>query len=248
MRWRRLQGEQPRRRASALAPLLSLPLLLLLLLLLLRASTGQRSPASGEVVTPERSTTAVVGGGLAAIEPPATTPTPATTAGLAAPEPSITATAKPPPLSRGAGIGEPAAVEIPALGVNAALVGVGLEADGAMEVPDFGLAGWYELGPKPGEPGPAVIVGHVDSRAGPDVFFRLKELRPGEHVVVRSKDGTSSTFVVEALEQTPKTALPVERIWNATDQPVLRLVTCGGSFDRSTRSYRDNVVVYASAA
>ena len=142
-------------------------------------------------------------------------------------------------------VGRPVSIAIPAAGVNARVVPVGLRPDRTMEVPAVGLAGWYEAGPRPGEAGPAVIVGHVDSRSGPAVFFRLGELQRGDRVVIGQAGGVARSFVVKRVERSAKEALPVERIWNRTRQPVLRLITCGGSFDRSTGHYRDNVVVYA---
>lgn len=143
--------------------------------------------------------------------------------------------------------GRPISVEIPAIAVAAQVVQVALRTDGSMDVPDFGLAGWYGLGPRPGEPGPAVVVAHVDSQGGPDVFFRLKELQVGDTIIIRTDAATTHTFVVEHLEQAPKDQLPVDRIWGDTEDSVLRLITCGGSFDRSTGHYRDNVIVYARA-
>jgi hypothetical protein len=144
--------------------------------------------------------------------------------------------------------GLPVSIAIPAVGVDARVVPVGLRADRTMEVPEVDLAGWYEPGPRPGKAGPAVIVGHVDSRRGPAVFFRLGELRPGDRIAVGQQGGAARSFLVERVERVPKEALPVERIWDRTHQPVLRLITCGGSFDRSTGHYRDNVIVYAGAA
>jgi hypothetical protein len=142
-------------------------------------------------------------------------------------------------------IREPARVVIPSIGVDAELVGVGLESNGDMEVPPFGLAAWYKLGPVPGAAGPAVIVAHVDSKAGPDVFYHLKELKRGEKISVYGRDGDAATFQVDGKEQQLKTDLPVERIWKTTRLPLLRLITCGGQFDRSTGNYRSNVIVYA---
>lgn len=142
----------------------------------------------------------------------------------------------------------PTRISIPAIDVDARLTAVGLNDDGSMEVPEFGRAAWYDLGPRPGEPGPAVIVAHVDSYEGPDVFFRLRELVAGDRIRVRHRDGSSSHFVVRAREQRRKEELPVGRIWNDTRRPVLRLVTCGGDFDRGERSYRSNVIVYATLA
>ena len=141
--------------------------------------------------------------------------------------------------------GAPLRVSIPAIGVDAPLVAVGLKPDGAMQTPEFGIAGWYDKGPKPGTPGPAVLLAHVDSKAnGPDVFFRLRELKPGDQVTVRYAD-RQRTFAVTGKEQTAKTALPSSRIWNGARTPVLRLITCGGAFDRKAGSYLDNIIVYA---
>jgi hypothetical protein len=142
-------------------------------------------------------------------------------------------------------VGRPTSITIPAIGVEARVVPVGLLEDRTMEVPEVDTAGWYEPGPRPGEAGPAVIVGHVDSRSGPAVFFRLRALRPGDRVVVGQAGGGERSFLVERVERQAKDALPVERIWSGTSRPVLRLITCGGSFDRSTGHYRDNVIVYA---
>jgi sortase (surface protein transpeptidase) len=141
--------------------------------------------------------------------------------------------------------GAPTRVTIPAIGVDAQLVPVGLKPDGAMQTPDFGIAGWYDKGPKPGQPGPAVVLAHVDSKAnGPDVFYRLRELKPGDQVTVHYPDRTS-TFAVTGKEETAKTSLPTSKIWNGAGTPVLRLITCGGAFDRTAGSYLDNIIVYA---
>jgi LPXTG-site transpeptidase (sortase) family protein len=158
----------------------------------------------------------------------------------AAPSPSPSPSPEP--------VAEPVRVVIPAIDVDSELVALGLNDDNSMEVPNFGLAGWYEPGPPPGAPGPAVIAAHVDSRRGPDVFFRLRELAAGDEVVVEQASGENATFVVDTVEQHPKDELPVERIWEDTDDVVLRLITCGGEFDSSVRSYRSNVIVYASAS
>jgi sortase (surface protein transpeptidase) len=151
-----------------------------------------------------------------------------------------TTTSAPPPA-----LGDPVRVSIPAIGVDSRLVPVGLNPDGSMHTPEFGLAAWYNLGPKPGEPGPAVVLAHVDSKAnGPDVFYRLRELKPGDQVTVSYQDG-AKTFKVTAREEAAKTKLPTDKIWNDTKNPVLRLITCGGAFDRKAGSYLDNIIVYA---
>lgn len=128
------------------------------------------------------------------------------------------------------------------------MVDLGQDPDGRLQAPeDFARVGWYSGGPAPGDPGPAVIVGHVDSWRGPAVFFRVRDLVPGDEIVVPRADGTSATFVVDAIEQYPKDGFPAERVYGPTADPQLRLITCGGSFDRAAKSYRDNIVVYASA-
>lgn len=141
-------------------------------------------------------------------------------------------------------VAEPLRIVIPAIGVDSGLIAVGLKDDGDMEVPPFGTAGWYELGPVPGAAGPAVIVAHVDTKTGPDVFYRLDELRSGDQFVVYGADGATARFVVDGSEIVLKRELPSERIWISSDQPLIRLITCGGEFDRSSRHYLSNVIVY----
>jgi hypothetical protein len=140
----------------------------------------------------------------------------------------------------------PTSIAIPAIGVHAQIVAVGLQANGAMELPDPGQVGWYRLGPQPGAPGPAVLIGHVDNRTGPDVFYRLRKLRPGDQILISQADGTTSRFLVGRLEQHPKTALPTNRIWTTAPGSWLRLITCGGLYNHTTHHYRDNLIVYAS--
>lgn len=141
-------------------------------------------------------------------------------------------------------VADPTRVIIKAIGVDATITAVGLRADGEMAVPDFGLAGWYDEGPRPGEAGPAVVVAHVSSSRGPDVFERLDELRTGDQVVIARQDGTRATWAVTRSEQTHKDDLPVDRIWDDTRRPVLRLITCGGTI-QADGHYDDNVIVYA---
>ncbi|HTL83835.1 MAG TPA: class F sortase [Acidimicrobiia bacterium] len=140
----------------------------------------------------------------------------------------------------------PARVQIPSIGVDVPLVPLGLAPDDTMEVPhDFTVAGWYTNGPRPGETGPAVIAGHVDSYTGPAVFFRLKDLQPGSEVRVARVDGSSATFVVTRVAHYGKDAFPTSEVFGPAPAPELRLITCGGDFDFARRSYRDNVVVFA---
>ncbi|HJW59871.1 MAG TPA: class F sortase, partial [Actinomycetota bacterium] len=143
----------------------------------------------------------------------------------------------------------PVRVEIPAIGVSSPLVRLGLEPDGTMQVPgDFQVAGWFTGGVQPGQLGPAVIAGHVDSRTGPAVFYRLRDLRPGDHIRVELADGTALRFVVERARSYPKAGFPTGAVFGPVPSAALRLVTCTGDFDRARGSYRDNLVVFARLA
>jgi len=143
--------------------------------------------------------------------------------------------------------GPPTRVRIPAIGVDSSLETLGLDAQRELEPPkDFARAGWYSGGVAPGDAGPAIITGHVDSRTGPAVFFELHALRTGDLVEV-DRGGQTVTFRVTRTEQYPKNAFPSDRVYAPTPGSELRLITCGGSFDRNRGSYRDNIVVYAIA-
>jgi sortase (surface protein transpeptidase) len=147
------------------------------------------------------------------------------------------------PLPRSA----PVRLEIPTIGVSSPLVRLGLNPDGTMQVPgDFQVAGWFTGGPQPGQLGPAVIAGHVDSRTGPAVFYRLRDLRPGDQIRVVRADRRVVRFEVESLARYAKQAIPDDEVYGATTAPALRLITCAGAFDRDRRSYRDNLVVSAT--
>ncbi|WP_169515737.1 class F sortase [Amycolatopsis nigrescens] len=146
---------------------------------------------------------------------------------------------------------EPAAVDVPKIGAHSTLVPLGLNPDNTIEVPPVTQpmqAGWYSYGPAPGETGPAVILGHVDGDKQPGIFYRLKEMAPGDAVRVSRKDGSSVDFVVRRVEQVDKDEFPTDAVYGDTAAPELRLITCGGGFDRTVRSYRDNIIVYAALA
>lgn len=143
---------------------------------------------------------------------------------------------------------EPTAIDIPRIGAHSSLVPLGLNADNTIEVPPVGTpqqAGWYEYGPTPGEVGPAVILGHVDGNKQPGIFYRLKELRPGDEVSVSRMDGATARFRVSEVEQIDKDVFPSDAVYGDTANPELRLITCGGSFDHAAHSYRDNIIVFA---
>ena len=140
----------------------------------------------------------------------------------------------------------PRRIAIPAIGLSAPVVALGRNADGTMQTPrDFARTGWYEPGPEPGEGGAAVIAGHVDSRTGPAVFFRLSRLRRGAQIRVIRADGSVVRFRVEGLERWPKARFPTRRVFRRTRVSALRLVTCSGAFDSGSGHYVDNTIVYA---
>ncbi|MFC5187594.1 class F sortase [Actinomadura harenae] len=142
----------------------------------------------------------------------------------------------------------PERVEIPDAGVRAPVMPVGQNRDGTVQVPPFraaGRVGWYRGGPVPGERGPAVLLGHYDDRSGPAAFYRLHRVRPGAVVRVRRSDGRTALFTVDATEQVPKWDFPGSRVYGDVHYAGLRLVTCGGPYDRDEHSYRDNLIVYA---
>ena len=148
-------------------------------------------------------------------------------------------------------VAAPAAIQIPAIDVKSVLMTVGLNPDGTLEVPqpgpDYDKAAWFRGSPRPGEVGPAVIEGHVDSAAnGPSIFYDLAQLAPGDRVEVDRKDGSTAMFEVYDVRTYPKDDFPTLDVYGNTDGPELRLITCGGPFDTEARSYLDNVVVFAS--
>ena len=138
---------------------------------------------------------------------------------------------------------------MPAAGIDLAQVGdLGLDKAGMLQAPATPHdVGWYRDGATPGDPGTAVLVGHVDSWRGPGIFYQLRDLRPGDTITVPRSDGTVAHFAVDAVETVDKDSFPAQRVYAPTAGPSLRLITCGGQFDRAARSYEDNVVVYASA-
>ena len=142
----------------------------------------------------------------------------------------------------------PLRIRIPAIGVSARVVPLHREPDGTMQTPRrWENAGWYQPGAEPGERGPAVIAGHVDSTGGPAVFYRLRDLRRGNVISISRAGGSVVRFRVEGLERWPKSDFPTRRVFGRKPRiSVLRVVTCSGNFDRSTGHYVDNTIVYAA--
>jgi sortase (surface protein transpeptidase) len=137
-------------------------------------------------------------------------------------------------------------IHVPSIGASAAIDPLGLNRDGSLAVPkDFRRAGYYTGRSMPGEIGPAIIAAHVGSRSGPAVFARLSDIRPGAEVLVTRADGSRVAFVVDRLERHPKHAFPTEAVYGPTPDATLRLITCGGTFDRTTGHHRDNYIAFA---
>jgi sortase (surface protein transpeptidase) len=143
------------------------------------------------------------------------------------------------------GTGAPTRVRVPSIKVDSPLEALVMDARGALQPPKaYGEAGWFAQGTLPGDAGPAVIAGHVDSKTGPAVFYHLRELKTGARIEVE-RAGAWLAFSVTAVERYPKTAFPSTKVYGPTPVAELRLITCGGTFDTARNSYRDNVVVYA---
>jgi sortase (surface protein transpeptidase) len=160
--------------------------------------------------------------------------------------PPAGAVAAPPRPIGPATVARPVSLSIPVIGVHTRLIRLGLTAQGTLQVPaSTAVAGWYTGGPRPGQVGSAVIAGHIDSYLGPGVFFRLRLLRPGNRVYVRQAGGRLAVFRVYAEHSYPKDHFPTQRVYGPAPDPELRLITCGGTFNPATRSYLNNVVVYA---
>ncbi|MBP2370204.1 class F sortase [Pseudonocardia parietis] len=167
-------------------------------------------------------------------------------AGCAAPAVPIPTFDDAPPPGTIAG---PTRVEVPAIDARGELVPLGLNDDGTLAVPPVEepqVPSWFDRGPRPGEPGPAVIAGHVNGGGQPGIFARLHELERGELVHVDRADGSRVTFEVTRVERVAKDAFPTEAVYGDTPGPELRLITCGGVFDRAAASYTDNWVVFAT--
>jgi len=169
-----------------------------------------------------------------------------------APQPSPAAAGSDGPAAGGPSLerSEPVSLAIPAIGVDSAVLHLGLNADGTIQVPSLvtsaGMAAWYKYSATPGQVGASVIEGHVDSYQGPAVFFRLGALSPGDTIDVRLADGVTAIFRVTGVREYPKSQFPAKAIYGATDYDALRLITCGGVFDYATGHYLSSTVVFAS--
>ncbi|MER6069447.1 class F sortase [Streptomyces sp. NPDC001817] len=159
-------------------------------------------------------------------------------------------TARLPSPAKPLGSAVPQRVDIPQLGVTAPVVSRGLDAQGAVDPPPFdqpGVVGWYGAGTAPGARGTALLVGHVDTTTRPAVFYKLSTLKPGETVRVVRSDGQVARFTIDDVRVLPRAGFDAHQAYgpHRPGRAELRLITCGGSFDRATHSYTANVVVSA---
>lgn len=143
----------------------------------------------------------------------------------------------------------PTGLSIPTIGVNHSLATVGLNPDGTLQVPslaDVSVPAWYTGSPHPGALGPAVVVGHVDSASsGAGVFFKLGALHVGDEIDISRSDGTTARFTVTNVESVPKATFPTAQVYANTPDAELRVITCGGAFDKATGHYLNNIIVFA---
>lgn len=143
----------------------------------------------------------------------------------------------------------PVQISIPAIGVHARIIPLGLQPDGEVQVPSLStpfLTSWYDRGPAPGQAGAAVVLGHVDAAGvGPAVFYRLGDLRQGDLIYVTRQDRRTAVFRVSAVGLYPQDAFPAARVYSRGRSPELRLITCGGRFDPTTHLYLDRTIAFA---
>ncbi|MEU5938135.1 class F sortase [Micromonospora sp. NPDC047548] len=145
----------------------------------------------------------------------------------------------------------PVSLAVPAIRVTAPVAPVGQAKDGSIDVPPLSRhqeTGWYDRSPTPGEPGRAIIVGHVDSKSGPAVFYDLRKLKPGDRIEVTRQDRAVVVFTVDSVEHFDKSNLPADRVYGSDGPSALRLITCGGAWVGGRTGYEDNVIAFASLA
>lgn len=143
-------------------------------------------------------------------------------------------------------ISVPIRLRVPSIGVDTSLQSLALLTDGTLQSPSsWNVAGWYAGGIKPGQIGPAVIAGHIDSTSGPAVFYRLDKLTVGAQALITEQSGSVLTFAVDDVQSFPKNQFPDDAVYGPTPYPELRLITCTGDFDYKTHNYLSNLVVSA---
>jgi len=183
---------------------------------------------------------------VSALSPAHAAPLPARPAPIPAPTGRTEAPAS---VAAGQQAARPVSLSIPSIGVRTRLIHLGVNRDGTLQVPSStAVAGWYTGSPRPGMVGSAIIAGHVDSRTGPGIFFWLRTLRPGDRIYVGRADGTMAVFTVTRISKFAKDHFPTAAVYGPVPDSELRVITCGGIFDRSLGRYLSNVVVFARLA
>ena len=183
---------------------------------------------------------------VSALSPAHAAPLPARPAPIPAPTGRTEAPAS---VAAGQQAARPVSLSIPSIGVRTRLIHLGVNRDGTLQVPSStAVAGWYTGSPRPGMVGSAIIAGHVDSRTGPGIFFWLRTLRPGDRIYVGRADGTMAVFTVTRISKFAKDQFPTAAVYGPVPDAELRVITCGGIFDRSLGRYLSNVVVFARLA
>jgi len=222
---RRLRS--PRNAAAAISPLLVIAAVVVIgIAIRAQRSAPQPSPAAAGSIAELPSTSTTTGTASSFGSVPRSTPNTA-------------------PRVRGLAPSVPTAIAIPSIGVHSSLIQLDQNVDGSVQVPtSFHIAGWYRRSVTPGQIGPSIILGHVDSKAGPGIFYRLGALRPGDRVSVSRADGSTVEFEITGVREYPKTKFPTIAVYGNTNVPALRLVTCGGTFDRATGHYLSNIVAF----
>jgi sortase (surface protein transpeptidase) len=167
------------------------------------------------------------------------------------PLPGLSAAVAGPPRPAAAALtrSTPTRISIPSIGVGASIEPVGLAADGTIATPSLGrknVAGWFAKGPTPGEYGPAVIVGHVDTTKGPSVFYKLGHVLPGQEIKVTRRDHHLAVFRVDSVQVFDKSQVPAKEVYGDFSRPGLRLITCGGQWVGGDTGYADNIIVFAT--
>ena len=183
---------------------------------------------------------------VSALSPAHAAPLPARPAPIPAPTGRTEAPAS---VAAGQQAARPVSLSIPSIGVRTKLIHLGVNSNGTLQVPSStAVAGWYTGSPRPGTVGSAIIAGHVDSRTGPGIFFWLRTLRPGDRIYVGRADGTMAVFTVTRISKFAKDHFPTAAVYGPVPDSELRVITCGGIFDRSLGRYLSNVVVFARLA
>ena len=215
------------------------------------STVAQPTPAESTSTVGSAVTSDDVGSGQPSSPAAQSAPTTATPATSTASSPAVAhpavvvpLTAPAPPAASSTSL--PVQVTIPSIGVDSSLVRLGVDKTGVLIPPtSWNTAGWFAAGTVPGDVGPALIAGHIDSTSGPAVFAKLSTIRPGAKVYVTQADGHRLTFVVDSGKSYPKTAFPTSVVYGPTPVRALRLVTCTGTFDHATGHYLDNYIAYA---